>query len=223
MTDPKVATERPSEATVKYALDLLASSAVPVTANRTVNVTDSDSDDEWTDEVTVKIGRLGTFTRKSLQIFQSMCKLSRDADSISKEQNWLAKTTVPDVNTLKAFLLNGRPNDKVLRQGQFIMDVSDFSTLACERYVNGFTIDAVCLKLLDEHKQTKIVYLPTFSQLWAKQGAEYFKHRVANFFSHCQAEDATCILTPFHFESAQHWGVLCFDATTATIYFDDGL
>ena len=103
------------------------------------------------------------------------------------------------------------------------MDVSDFSTLACEHYVNGFAIDAVCLKLLEKHKQTKIVYLPTFSQIWAKEGAEYFKHSVANFFSHCQAEDATCILTPFHFESTQHWGVICYDATTATIYFDDGL
>ena len=223
MTDPKAVTERPSEATLKYALDLLAARAVPETANRTVNVTDSDTDDEWTDEVTVRVGRLGTFTRKSLQIFQSMCKLCQDADSISKEQNWLAAATVLDVDHLKAFLLNARPNDEVLRQGQFIIDVSDFSTLACERYVNGFAIDAVCLKLLEKHKQTKIVYLPTFSQIWAKQGAEHFKHRVANFFSHCRAEDATCILTPFHFESAQHWGVICFDATTATIYFDDGL
>ena len=75
MTDPKVATERPSEGTLKYALDLLAASAVPVTANRTVNVTGSDTDDEWTDEVTVRFGRLGTFTRKSFQIFKSMCKL----------------------------------------------------------------------------------------------------------------------------------------------------
>ena len=168
MTDPKVATERPSDVRLKYALDLLAASAVPVTANRTVNVTDSDTDDEWTDEVTVRVGRLGTFTRKSLQIFQSMCKLCQDADSITKEQNWVTATTVPDVNHLKAFLLNARPNDEVLRQGQFIMDVPDLSTLACELYVNGFAIDAVCLKLIDKNKQTKTVYLPTFSQMWAR-------------------------------------------------------
>ena len=46
MTDAKAVTEHPSEATLKYALDLLAASAVSETANRTANVTDSDTDDE---------------------------------------------------------------------------------------------------------------------------------------------------------------------------------
>lgn len=59
--------------------------------------------------------------------------------------------------------------------------------------------------------------------MWAKQGAEYFRHKVPPFFAHCSIENATRILTPVHFESPQHWGLLCFDVKTKTIYFDDGL
>lgn len=32
-----------------------------------------------------------------------------------------------------------------------------------------------------------------------------------------------CILSPIHFDSPKHWGLICFDTTTKTIYFDDGL
>ena len=52
---------------------------------------------------------------------------------------------------------------------------------------------------------------------------EYFKHKVIPFFDNCPAENATCILTPVHFESPQHWGLLCFDVTTKTVYFGNGL
>ena len=59
--------------------------------------------------------------------------------------------------------------------------------------------------------------------MWAKQGVEYIKHKVIPFFESCPAEDATLILTPVHFESPLHWGLLCFDVRTKTVYFDDGL
>ena len=61
-----------------------------------------------------------------------MCKLSKNADSIFKEDNWPTKTTVLDVNTLKAFLLNARPNDKA-----HLPQMSDLSTVVCECYVNA--------------------------------------------------------------------------------------
>ena len=223
VSDPAVSKKRPSEATVNYALKLFTSCSLPVTDSNIVSVEDINSDDKQTVEATVRIGRLGTFTRKSVQMFQSMCKLSQEADRIRKEQKWLAKMKGRDVTTLKNFLLDARPKDEVLRQDRFIMDVSDFSTLACERYLNGFTIDAVCLKLLDEHQPSKIVYLPTYSQMWARQGEGYFRNKVAKFFLNCPAKEVSCILAPVHFESEQHWGLLCFDATSTTIYFDDGL
>lgn len=138
-----------------------------------------------------------------------MCKRSWNAENICKEQESFSQASLLDMTNVKAFLLNGKPPDEVLRQGQFIMDVSDYSTLACEGYLNGFTIDTLCLRLPDENKPTMVVYLPTFSQMWTRQGTQYFRYKVSNFFLHCTAADATCILTPVHFEREQHWGLLC--------------
>ncbi|KAJ7354924.1 hypothetical protein OS493_029033 [Desmophyllum pertusum] len=178
-SDPTLATQRPSEATVQYALSLLATATT--TGNNSVAV---ESDDEG-NEVTVTIGKLGTYTRKSLQVFQRMCKLSSEATRINDERRWLSQTSVTDVTKVREFLLKARPHDEVMRHGQFLMDVSDFSTLACERYINGFSIDVISFKLLEESKPTSVIYLPSFSQLWAKQGVEYFKHKVIPF-DNCQ-------------------------------------
>lgn len=32
------------------------------------------------------------------------------------------------------------------------MDATDFSTLPCERFVNGFAVVAICLKFLKDNK-----------------------------------------------------------------------
>ena len=52
---------------------------------------------------------------------------------------------------------------------------------------------------------------------------EFFKHKVNSIFSQCQVADAKCILTPLHFERPQHWGLLCFDVCSKTVFFDNGL
>lgn len=133
------------------------------------------------------------------------------------------QTTLPDVSVIKEVLLNSRPHEEVLRHCNSILDVLDFSTLARECYVNRFTIDVVSFKLLERRKPTGVIYVPSFSQMWAKQGVEYFRHKVKSFIFHCQVADAMCILTALHLESPQHWGLICFDVCTKTVYFDDGL
>ena len=45
----------------------------------------------------------------------------------------------------------------ILRNGPFIEDVANFSTLACERYLNGFVIDITCLKILELRQTTTVV------------------------------------------------------------------
>jgi len=67
------------------------------------------------------------------------------------------------------------------------------------------------------------MYLSSYSQTWAKQGPQYFSQMVMTFFGHCAVQDATYILSPFHFDSPKHWGLLCFDVANRTVYFDDGL
>ena len=66
-SDPTLVTQRPSEATVQYLLSLLA--LATATSSSSVAV---DSDDEG-NEVAVTIGRLGTYTKKSLQAFKKKC------------------------------------------------------------------------------------------------------------------------------------------------------
>ena len=118
---------------------------------------------------------------------------------------------------------HSRPKEEVIRQGTCIMDATDFSTLTCERYVNGFTIDAICSKFLEDSKPVEIVFLPSFSQAWAMQGGRYFSQMARPFFGHCAVNKAKYILSRPHFDTPQHWGVLCFNTATQTVYFDDGL
>ena len=214
--DPIRATQRPGEAILQHASKLLRASTV------SSNCVDSEDEDE--DEVIVNLGRIGCYTKKGIQVFQTMCRLSTEAGKVNEERKWLSQTTsVPGVSMVEELLFNSRPHDEVSRHREFILDVSDFSTLACERYVNGFTIDVVSFKFLERTKHAGIIYLPSFSQLWAKQGVEFFKHKVNSIFSQGQVADAKCILTPVHFERPQHWGLLCFDVCSKTVFFDDGL
>ena len=213
--DPTLATHRPSEAIVQHATKLLQDSSVKS------DCVDSEAEEE---EFLVNLGRIGCFTKKGVQVFQTMCRLSSEARRVSEETKWLSQTpSVPGVSLIKELLFNRRPHDEVTRHRDFILDVSDFSTLACERYVNGFAIDVVSFKFLERTKHEGIIYLPSFSQLWAKQGVEYFKHKVGSFLSQRQVAGALIILTPVHFKRPPHWGLLCFDVYTRTVYFDDGL
>ena len=208
-TNPSQVQSRPPESIVLHALKLLREGA------------NSTSDDKGS----VVIGSLGTFSKESVRVFETMCTLAVEAENVRKEKAWLSitKNNDPDVTMIKAVLWNSRPREEVLTMGACMMDVSDFSTLACEHYVNGFTIDTICLKFLKESRSSKVVYLPTYSQTWARQGSNYFSHKVKKYFSHCAVQQAKCILSPVHFDSPQHWGLVCFDTEIKTIYFDDGL
>ena len=146
---PYLVNMRPSESIVKDAMDLL-------TAN---NCRVNDGNDS--SEALVRVGKLGTFTLASMKIFQNMCTRQSDALKLQQERNWLSqeKENLPVIKKIQDILESSRPHDEILRQGFFIIDVHDFSTLACKRYVNGFNIDAVCLKLLHECLSAKVVYL----------------------------------------------------------------
>lgn len=213
VSDPHLVNMRPAESIVKDAMDMLTVN------NCRVN------DDDDSSETLVTVGKLGTFTLASMKIFQNMCTLQSDAVKLQQERNWLSqeKENLPVINKIQDILENSRPHDEIFRQGFSIIDVNDFSTLACERYVNGFIIDAVCLKLLHECLPTKVVYLPTYSQTWARQGVQYFSEKVNRFFGHCKVQDVEFILAPVHFETPKHWGLLCFECSRKTVYFDDGL
>ena len=200
--NPLLASGRPSESTVEHAMKLLRACPNNV----------------------VKIGHLGCYNLTSLKVFEKMCAIESDASNLRQEIRWLSQTPeAQDTVGIKSVLLNSRLQEMILKHGRSMMDVSDFCTLACERYVNSFAIDTTCLTFQKEEKQSDVVYLPCYSQSWAKQGAQYFSQKVSGYFSHCSVDAANIILTPIHIPAKQHWGLLCFDAVSRTIYFDDGL
>ena len=192
--DPSLVSLRPSENTVRHAMKLLKRATIQ-------------NGDYHQNPIKVWVGTLGLFTMESLQYFQNMCSLASEATKVREEQVWLSQTieNTPDTTAVKELLFNSKPQDEVLALGMCIMDVSDFSTLACERYVNGFTIDVTCLKFVEE-KKSKVVYLPSYSQTWARQGAHYFSNKVSKFFENCSERDAKCILAPIHYQVPKHWG-----------------
>ena len=200
--NPLLANGRPSASTVQHAMKLLRTFPNKV----------------------VKLGHLGFYNLASLKVFEKMCALESDASNLRQEICWLSQTPEAQNNAgIKDALINSMLHDVILQQGQSIMDLSDFCTLACERYVNSFAIDTTCLTFLKEEKQSNVVYLPCYSQSWAKQGPQYFSQKVSGYFSHCSVDAVNIILTPIHIPSRQHWGVLCFDAVSRIAYFDDGL
>ena len=112
---------------------------------RTINVNKPDDRDK-DDNTIVTMDRLGTFTKESVGLYQTVCSLASEAVSFREEESWPANnsSSVSDLTKVRDVLCNSRPNEEIIRQGMCIMDATDFSTLACERYVNGFTIDSVC-------------------------------------------------------------------------------
>lgn len=162
-----------------------------------------DSDDDEDDQATVTLGSLGTFTRDSLHVFQTMCSLASEAARVREEQERPSNNS-KDLNNVRDVLFNSRPKEEFIRQGTCIMDDTDFSTLACECYVNSFTTETVYMKFLEDSKPTKVVFLPSFSQMWAKQGARYFSQQEHPFVRHCAVEDPEYILSPVHFDTPQH-------------------
>ena len=221
--NPLSVNQRLSESTVEHALKLLREDSK--TKNMGPIDVDSD-DDDCDDKATVTLGHIGTFSKESVDLFRTMCTLASVTARVREEQRWLSKDdkSLPGhLSEVRDVLLNSRLKEEIIRQGTCIMDATDFSTLACERYFTGFAIDAICSKFLEDSKPVEIVFLPSFSQAWAMQGGRYFSQMVRPFFGHCAVNKAKYILSPLHFDTPKHWGVLCFNTVTQTVYFDDGL
>lgn len=58
-----------------------------------------------------------------------------------------------------------------------------------------------------------LVYLPCYSQTWAKQGTQFFNHKVSSYFESCPVDRARIIFFPVHFPCHKHWGLVCLSLT----------
>ena len=70
---------------------------------------------------------------------------------VQEEENWMKTTsttiTPQQINEIRALLLmTVNLKEEILRIGDVMVDAEDLSTLAAERYISGFLIDAACLR-----------------------------------------------------------------------------
>lgn len=112
----------------------------------------------------------------ALKVFQKICELDSDTLNVRQEISWLSqKPDALNTSKIKDVLMNSRVNDVMLQQRRGITDLSDFCTLACERYINSFAIDTTCLAFLGEEKQSGVAYLPCYNSVMGETRSLVFQ------------------------------------------------
>ena len=93
----------------------------------------------------VVIGNLGTFSRDGISVLRKFCEISSLRLSILSEERWLMENydglSVDEISCIKEVLWNRKTSESILRAGRKSLDVSSFSTLVGERYLDNFVID----------------------------------------------------------------------------------
>ena len=121
-----------------------------------------------------------------------------------------------------------KQKDELKRNGitvDVIVDVNDLSTLAAERYITGFLIDAACLKYCEEamSRDSQSLYLPSFTQTWASSSnLPFLRSKLKPFLSGRNVDGILWILTPIHV-NGNHWGLPCLNMQQQQAFYDDGL
>lgn len=113
----------------------------------------------------------------------------------------------------------------ILRIGDTFVDTNDLSTLAAERYLRGFVIDAACLKYNEEAiaSDTRSLNLPSFTQTWASSSNNLFlQSKLRPYLSGRNLSGIVWVLTPIHV-NGNHWGLLCLNIVQQQVFSDDGL
>ena len=113
-----------------------------------------DAADEDAEDVGVRIGCLGTFNSCSLGIWKRACKAASLKWRVEAEIKWLDennKYLPPEAYvSVKRVLLNAKPKQHLL---SIFIDAVDFASLIGERWLTGFIIDVICMRLvsIDAH------------------------------------------------------------------------
>ena len=187
-----------------------------------------DSDDEDFDTA-VKFGDLGVFDSRALDIWMKASKASSIIFRVQEEENWMKTTsttlTPQQINEIRALLFDSEPQDEILRIGDVMVDAEDLSTLAAERYISGFLIDAACLRQSEEtmRKNSHSLYLLSFTQTWAlTRNVQFLQTKLKPYLSRMDLGDVVWTLTPIHV-NGNHWGPLYLNMAQQQAFYDDGL
>ena len=180
-------------------------------------------------DAAVKFGDLGVFDSRALDIWMKASKDSSIKFRVQEEEYWMKTTsstlTPNQINEIRALLFDSEPQEEILRIGDVIVDAEDLSTLAAERYISGFLIDATCLRYSEEpmRKNFHSFYLPSFTQTWAlTRNMQFLQTKLKPYLSRMDLGDVVWTLTPIHV-NGNHWGLLCLNMAQQQAFYDDGL
>ena len=88
VSNPLLVNLRPAESAVTHAVQLLKELSDTRTVGTIIVGKPDDGDED--DNTAVTMGRLGTFTKEAVGLYQTMCSLASEAVSFREEERWLA-------------------------------------------------------------------------------------------------------------------------------------
>lgn len=210
-SDPFTLKERPCESVIEKAQTLLV-----------------DQRRNGTHPSGVRICGTGQFSEDGLSILKKFCSLASTKWKVSSEANWLSqlKCSVADLVPIQDALWHHSANTPILRFRRKSIDVTSFSELTGERYIDSFVIDICIGKYLEEARENGndyTLYFPSEFYDWMKSIDRSFKHTwVADIASELLSlNNLQQILAPVHLPN--HWGLSVVDVANMEMYFDDGL
>jgi hypothetical protein len=174
----------------------------------------------------VEIKSHGHFSRDGLTVLRKYCEIAEVKSKICDEENWLDRQndgiSFADTNSIKDLLWNNSLTTTVLQAGHKSIDVSSFSTLVKERYLDNFVIDTIITKYNQECKSGTTLYLPSEVHTWLKSDDKQFIiDKLALVLNSLTIIKLSQILLPLHMNDC-HWGLIAIDLINQKIYFDDG-
>ena len=176
----------------------------------------------------VKITGMGQFSEEGLAFLKQFCAIADTNRKVSSEANWLAhlKCSSADVGWLQKALWHHSASTVILRHGNKSIDVTSFSDLVEERYIDSFVIDISIAKFIEEARASgkdDTLYFPSEVYEWLKSSKKEFKQaKLAKETSKMKSfYQLKRILLPVHMPN--HWGLACVDLPSMKMYFDDGL
>lgn len=129
----------------------------------------------------VRICGTGQFSEDGLSILKKFCSLASTKWKVSSEANWLSqlKCSVADLVPIQDALWHHSANTPILRFRRKSIDVTSFSELTGERYIDSFVIDICIGKYLEEARENGndyTLYFPSEFYDWMKSSDRSFKY-----------------------------------------------
>ena len=175
----------------------------------------------------VVIGNLETFSRDGISVLRKFCEISSLRLSILSEERWLTENydglSDDEISSIKEVLWNRRTSEPIVRAGRKSLDVSSFSTLVGERYLDNFVIDVTIWHYLQDCQvHSKILYLPSEVHTWLEtSNLQFIQRKLEEVFLGAREEELELILCPLHMNES-HWGLIVMDLLDRRLLFDDG-